>query len=534
MTRRSGSIRRKMTKGMLIQGAVLIVAVCIIGYLQSYNRYVERLEDQAYAYSGTAAGLIDGDRVLEYLEDREIDDYYLTIQRFLDTSVKETEILGYSVYVPGDDHVVFVWYSSEYADTGDMLLLGTEGFYFPGEEKALDIVFRADFQEVLFYSYDEELGRLAVAMSPIFNSKNEPVAIAGVEMSMKNVTERVALVTWGLLLTALIIILSLVLYQTFMANTIVKPINQLSDAAADLVKNLKSGSSFESNIHTGDEIEKLARSFEQMDGELRNYITENAAITAERERIGTELSLAARIQADMLPVDFPAFRQVDIYASMTPAKEVGGDFYDFFLIDETHLGLVMADVSGKGIPAALFMMRSMILIRNIARDGISPKNVLAEVNEELCSSNEEKMFVTVWFGILDLESGKLTASNGGHEYPFIKKPGGSYEIFKDKHGLVLGAMDGVPYSEYEMMLEPGSSLFVYTDGVPEASDSEDRLFGMDRTLLALNKEPDAGSEKILANVDAAVAEFVNGAPQFDDLTMMCVQYKGDPGKADGS
>ncbi|MBR6872882.1 MAG: serine/threonine-protein phosphatase [Ruminococcus sp.] len=250
---------------------------------------------------------------------------------------------------------------------------------------------------------------------------------------------------------------------------------------------------------------------------------------AESSRIETELSLASNIQADMLPNIFPAFPErgeFDIYGSMTPAKEVGGDFYDFFLIDDDHLGLVMADVSGKGVPAALFMMISKILVQNYAMTGRSPKEVLEAVNTQICANNREEMFVTVWFGILDLESGKLTAANAGHEYPALKQPDGSFELIKDKHGFVIGGMEGMKYREYELRLEKGAMLFLYTDGVAEATNANDELFGTDRMIAALRQGEKGFPRDVVQSVDRAVAEFVKDAPQFDDLTMLCLHFIG--------
>ena len=249
----------------------------------------------------------------------------------------------------------------------------------------------------------------------------------------------------------------------------------------------------------------------------------------ERSRIETELGMATRIQESMLPNIFPAYPdrpEFDIYASMDPAKEVGGDFYDFFLVDEDHLCMVIADVSGKGVPAALFMMASKIILQSCAMLGQTPAEILTKTNEAVCSNNPESMFVTVWVGILELTTGKLTAANAGHEYPILKKPGGAFEVFKDKHGLVVGGMAGVRYRQYELMLEPGSKLFLYTDGVPEANDAERSLFGMERTVAALNQDPDAEPQQILKNVRRSVDAFVKDAEQFDDLTMLCLEYKG--------
>ena len=247
-------------------------------------------------------------------------------------------------------------------------------------------------------------------------------------------------------------------------------------------------------------------------------------------RIETELNLATRLQADMLPNIFPAFperTEFDIYATMDPAKEVGGDFYDFFLVDDDHLCMVMADVSGKGVPAALFMMAAKIILANNAKSGKSPAQILTDTNAAICSNNREEMFVTVWLGILEISTGKLIAANAGHEYPAIKQPDGAFELLKDKHGFVIGGMEGMKYKEYELQLAKGSKLFLYTDGVPEATDRNSELFGTTRMLEALNRNPDAAPEQIMQDIRAAVDAFVDQAEQFDDLTMLCLEYKGN-------
>ena len=231
----------------------------------------------------------------------------------------------------------------------------------------------------------------------------------------------------------------------------------------------------------------------------------------------------------MLPTTFPFMperSEFDLYASMDPAKEVGGDFYDFFMVDDNHLALVMADVSGKGIPAALFMMASKILIKNRVMTGESPGKVLRAVNDQICESNEEEMFVTVWLGVLDLRNGTLISANAGHEYPILKEPDGDFELIKSKHGFVLGGMPGMKYRETEMVLQPGAKLFLYTDGVPEAENQSETQYGYDRFLKALNSRKDGTPQQLLAAVEESVAAFVQDYIQFDDLTMLCVHYTG--------
>ena len=261
----------------------------------------------------------------------------------------------------------------------------------------------------------------------------------------------------------------------------------------------------------------------------RKMVLKQKDLTEKTARLGAELSLAAKIQENMLPNTFPAFPERDefeIFASMDPAKEVGGDFYDFFMIDEDHLYLAIADVSGKGVPAALFMMASKILLSDHVMMGKSPAQVLSDVNNSVCEKNENDMFVTVWIGILEISTGKLKAANAGHEYPVIKMPDGKFEIYKDKHGFVIGGMKGIKFKEYEVDLKPGSKLFVYTDGVPEATDKDNNQYGMERMTEALNTVPDAGPDELLKTIRKSVDDFVLEAEQFDDLTMLCIEYTG--------
>lgn len=242
-----------------------------------------------------------------------------------------------------------------------------------------------------------------------------------------------------------------------------------------------------------------------------------------------ELSVASTIQANMLPNQFPAFPErtdFDIHGLMDPAREVGGDFYDFFLLDEDHLAMAIADVSGKGVPASLFMMAVMILMRNHLKGGKSPKDVMELLNHQICANNPDQMFITIWLGILDLKTGILTAANAGHEYPYIKHPNGTFERIKDKHSIIIGGFEGAKYQEYEMRLERGTKLFVHTDGVPESTNIQRQLFGSERLLEALRAKENGTPREIVEEVGRAVGVFIGDAPQFDDLTMLCVEYRG--------
>ena len=237
--------------------------------------------------------------------------------------------------------------------------------------------------------------------------------------------------------------------------------------------------------------------------------------------------MANRIQADMLPCIFPAFPErpeFDIYAVMNPAKEVGGDFYDFFMVDEQHLAVVIADVSGKGIPAALFMVIGKTLIKDHTKTDISLGAVFSEVNDLLCDANSEGLFITAFEGVLDLVTGEFHFVNAGHEIPFIAREGEDYEPYRIKPGFVLAGMENMKYQAGSIQLAPGDKIFQYTDGVTEAMNGKEELYGMERLGSVLRMNTAKKPEELLAAVKADVDVFAGGAPQFDDITMLCVEY----------
>jgi len=264
---------------------------------------------------------------------------------------------------------------------------------------------------------------------------------------------------------------------------------------------------------------------------LLMYCALNIAQGREKLVADRDLLLASTIQENMLPKTFPFLTdrtEFDIYATMTPAKEVGGDFYDFFMIDDDHIGLIMADVSGKGIPAALFMMVARTMIKNyaLASKEYSPSKILYEVNNQLCEGNIQELFVTVWFAIVSLSTGEGVATNAGHEHPVLQKKGGKFELVKYKHSMAVAVIDNMKFEEHAFKLDPGDCIFVYTDGVAEANDADANQFGTDRLLDALNIFPEAETMELLDNVMKGINGFVKGADQFDDITMMAFRYFG--------
>jgi sigma-B regulation protein RsbU (phosphoserine phosphatase) len=258
----------------------------------------------------------------------------------------------------------------------------------------------------------------------------------------------------------------------------------------------------------------------------RSAIFAQQAETQKSERISTELNLASDIQANMLPNIFPAFpsrNDFDIYASMTPAKEVGGDFYDFFMVDDDHLAMVMADVSGKGIPAAMFMVIAKTLIKDHTQLGLQPDEVFTRVNEILCEGNEAGLFVTAWMGILDLNTGKLTYANAGHNPPVVKL-GNEVKYLHSKPGFVLAGFEGFKYSKFDLQLQRGDKIFLYTDGATEATNLNNELYGEDRLIECLRSQDGKTCADALHAVRADIDKFVGEAEQFDDLTLLAFDY----------
>ncbi|MBR4515643.1 MAG: SpoIIE family protein phosphatase [Lachnospiraceae bacterium] len=380
-----------------------------------------------------------------------------------------------------------------------------------------------------------EYGWLSTGGVPITDSEGKAVAVAFCDISMNKVLTDSLMFSLAVasVATGALVLTSLIL-KKMVQRRITAPIELLTDANDRFAKKNSGRYTKEDiiqlDINTGDEIEELYHATRFMQSSLIDYMDNLTRMTAEKERLGAELNVATQIQADMLPRIFPPFPErtdLDIYAYMTPAKEVGGDFYDFFLIDEKHLGLVMADVSGKGVPAALFMVIAKTLIKNRALNGeLSPAVILSNVNDQLCEGNEAELFVTVWLAIIDLKTGKGKVANAGHEHPAIRRADGKYELSIYKHSMALATMEGLSFKEHEFQLYPGDSVFVYTDGVSEATDANNELFGTDRMLEALNIDPDASQEQILKNVKKSVDEFVGKADKFDDLTMLGFKYYG--------
>ena len=539
------SIGRKLRSNMafnIIGGIVLVITlfafvVGAIGFVSFTNSFKKEYSTTTYHMADTATSLVNGDHLFDYLTGLEMEEYQRT-KRYLENYCKRMAVsIVYVIMVEqnGFDYFfsIFNCVNNEVDNTS----------YVPWELGHRRQTTNEDYRQeyIKLYNKQAPYGTIyrintkdgnnwhITTLVPIMDSNDDVAGLLCIQRPINEIYKaRIPYLITIVISTIVLVLLASAFAVFFMKKQLIGPIRKVSFEATRFAQENKKGEEL-GDISSFEELANLAKSIDTMETDMVNYMENLTVITAEKERIGTELALASDIQTGSIPNTFPAFpdrTDFDIFASMDPAKEVGGDFYNFFLVDNDHLAMVIGDVSGKGVPAALFMMVSNILASVRTQTGGNPAQILEFVNDKICESNKLDMFVTIWLGILELSTGKLIASNAGHEYPAIMHAGGSFEFFKDKHGIVVGGMEGVRYTDYEIQLSPGDKIFVYTDGVPEATDGDNNMFGVDRMLSALNLELDASPEKVLGNVRSAVDAFVKDAQQFDDLTMLCMQYKG--------
>lgn len=525
-----------------ILGLVITVAVSLFSYATTKSYLEELYSERIMTNSNAIATMLDTEEVKRIISDGgDQTPEYKEMYDLFNKLKKDGEVTFLSLVVPDEDSVIF-YIDAMVEEMGDdpenQLPYGSDILYTdaanPKDPKDLEkyITIWEDYKNNKGIDKplvtDNDYGFNYTGVSVILDENGNAIAEIQYILDMSEVRAYLNSFLINMLLISFAIIgITLIVYIVFVRKIVINPVGKLTA----FTKEITDTNSFENQhieIKTGDEIESLTDSFNFMLSELANYIANLSRVTAEKERIGAELDVARHIQASMLPSIFPAFperEEFDIFASMTPAKEVGGDFYDFFLIDDDHLALVIADVSGKGVPAAMFMMISKTLLKSTAQRGLSPKEILETVNNLLCENNKAEMFVTVWIGILEISTGKIMCANAGHEYPAIMRKNGDFELYKDRHGFVLAGMEGSRYREYELDLNVGDRIFVYTDGVPEATDSSDNLYGNDRMILALNKAKNKSCRELLSSVHADVDSFVGEREQFDDITMLCIEIK---------
>lgn len=528
-------------------GLVMTVAVSLFSYATSKSYLENMYAERVMTNSNAIAAMLPAEDVKAIIaSDGDKTDAYKKTAALFNKLKRDGNVTFLSLVVPDEDSVHF-YIDAMVEEMGDspenQLAYGSDVPY----TEAANPDDPRDMEKYItiwqMYSQNKGLEKPIVTdnsygynytgISVITDENGKAIAEIQYILDMSKVRAHLNSFLINMLLIAFAVIgLTILAYIFFVGRVVTKPIGKL----AAFTKNITETGVFENqriSLKTGDEIEQLGNSFNYMLEKLENYIANLSRVTAEKERIGAELDIAKNIQASMLPCIFPAFperREFDIYATMDPAKEVGGDFYDFFMVDERHLAIVMADVSGKGVPAALFMVIGKTLINDHTVPGKDLGEVFAEVNNMLCESNSEGLFITAFEGVLDLATGEFNFVNAGHEMPFILKAGGEFESYKIRPGFVLAGMENMKYRAGSITLGAGDKIFQYTDGVTEATNSENKLYGMDRLKAALNSVKNAAPAEILGAVKADIDKFVSGAPQFDDITMLCLEYKAKMGE----
>ena len=535
--------KRPFTKSLIrpifnaVIGLIMLLSAAIgtVGYFEFTGALKQQYMEIANGIAEYAALNMDPETLEQYLETKTADEAYNSTREQLQhtadaedcsviyvakvhTDTKEREYI-YNVVSKASG---FSPYEIGFRDTVNDEFL-----------KVYDSILKGETQ---LHNFMYSRKGYTTSVYPVEDADSGVVAIVGVVKNMDLLTSaKNSYICQIILIEALIAILSGVVWVVYMRRRIVVPVQQLSEAALNMVEHLEDGNSPELVVKHDDELRELADSFATMYREVGAYIAKLETVTAEKERIGAELDVAAKIQSSMLPCIFPAFpdrNEFDIYATMDPAKEVGGDFYDFFMVDADHLAFVVADVSGKGVPAALFMVIGKTLIKDHTGLHDDLGEVFTEVNNILCASNSEEMFITAFEGVLNLKTGELRYVNAGHEIPFLCRKGGVFEPYKVRAGFVLAGMQGIRYRAGSIQLEPGDKVFQYSDGIPEAINSEKAPYGMKRLESVLAKNSEKAPSELLPLVKADVDAFVGDADQFDDITMLCIEFKGSGRKAE--
>ena len=498
------SLRKKLIIAVVILIVLISATISLNGY-DTYKESIERLyNERGYVVGDLILNDIDPDDIARYADTFEPDDEYEALFHYLNTVTKATGAAYIYIVVPYEDGTVrYIYDSSSVDDNGihtmESSIGGTDPISAHYDEvmAAYNQAIRPDDYIV---RHSQKYGYLTSSILPVIDSDGDVCALLFVDTWMETLESecrRFILEVVGISLIFLIVFT--LIYWNFMEKRVLHPFFKINKSVRNFIKNDAQVDDSLNDIKTKDELEELAESLFKMENDLISYIENLKAVTAEKERIGAELNVATQIQADMLPSIFPAFpdrKELDIYATMDPAKEVGGDFYDY-----------------KN--------------RTQASKSMSPARILTDVNNSLCEGNEAGLFVTVWMAIIDIKTGKGKAVNAGHEHPAIRRKDGKYELIKYPHLPALAIMEGVQYKEREFELYPGDSIYVYTDGVAEATNISEELFGEERTLEALNADPGASPDVLLGNVKKAIDDFVGDAPQFDDITMLGFTYFGE-------
>ena len=521
----------------LIFGAVVFGAImCLVNSYNGYREFKQELEiiygTVTEQFAQTAATYIDGDKIDQWLTDGADEEWEETTSRLVDLT-EAAEIVYVAVMKISSDysHRIYVFDTVNSKEVNSKIY--ELGFRQSLEKKTADYIEK--LRDILeqgksnsMFSYKKGGGHVTSSV-PLYNSAGKPCAIVSVYKPMHEIKAYKRRFLKSIIIWALVVTIAFVaLYALFLYLGIIRPILLVTEETSHLAEHHGELTGILKKVHGHNEIGKLAKSVEKMSIDMNRYIEDLTNATAEKERLCAELNVATKIQAEMLPRVFPPYEnhpEVELFASMEPAKEVGGDFYDFYMLDDDHFAVVVGDVSGKGVPAALFMVITKTLLKDTAAHEFDPAKIFEHVNNILCEGNESGLFVTCWLGILTLSTGDLKVANAGHNAPIIIQ-GGEIKYLTTKPNLMLAGMAGIPYTTHSTKLEKGDQLFIYTDGVTEATNMYNELYGENRLLTVMKAGIGKTPRDVLDIVRDDINYFVQDAPQFDDITMLEMMYKG--------
>ena len=503
------------------------VAIGLVGFFGFQQSFKREYSESTFNISVTASGFVNGDKLAAYVDHQEAESYQ-QIKNVLDEYCISMNVSSISVIVPETSDcskIVYVFNSKNIGgDTEQEWALGYKReLNDPELSQKLQSIMEGDSSNEVVFRFGEQV----ISMVAVYGESGLVKGVLYIQRPVNELTNTLTVYV-GVVAGATILIGVVIAFITssYIKKRFVKPVEKISKEAARFASENTLGQPL-GKVSTINEISDLASSIDTLEADMVNYISNITSITAEKEHLQTELNLAANIQQNAIPHDYPAFPErtdFNIFGSMTPALGIGGDFYNYKLIDDDHLAMWIGDVSGKGIPAALFMMSVNSMITGAVHSGGTPAEMLMQVNNHICENNEAEMFVTVWLGILELSTGKLIHVNAGHEDPVLYQ-NGKFELLTDKHCFIIGGRKGIAYRNLELTLTPRDKFFIYTDGVPEATNGEGKMFRIERALEALDKVKEGSPEEVLKFMKKSVDEFVGVAVQFDDLTMLCIEYK---------
>lgn len=547
--RKGVSIKFKVALAAIISITVLTLAIVAFGYqlfesnvMENYGKYATTVLEYAYRVTEDYEF---GDMIRE----REMPEGYEEMRKGLNR-VKDTSDIKYLYAIYFDDienldsltYAVNAKSQKEIDEGGKFTYLGT-----PCEADGFEKDTRMLFQKAvkngiqesgLLVGYSLEYGKMLNGYKVIFDSNHKAVGLLCVEIDINVIQKDLNLYVRSITVIAVFVTLAVIAAYVHSAeHNVIRPLMEIINSTDAFVKKMKENAkpedlSYEKVIvDTHDEISELADNIKSMAGSVKDYMINIRDITGEKERLGAELDVAIKIQEGILPGIFPPYphrKEFELFASMAPAREVGGDLYDFFFVDDDHLALVIGDVTGKGIPAALYMVIAKTLLKTrTMMNWNSTSSILSDVNKQLCEGNDMEMFVTVWLAVIDLKTGKGIASNCGHENPVITNGNNVFNVKKYRHSPALGISGDLKFEEHEFEMKPGDCLFVYTDGVPEATNDKGEFWGIDRMIDSLNVEPENPPYELVKRVSDDIEKYVDGSERFDDLTMLCFKYLGN-------